>query len=327
MKFRFTLAGALALFAGALIAPACAQAQAWPAKQPIRFVVPYPPGGASDVTARVLGAKLGQALGQSVVIDNRPGANGILALENVAKAPPDGYTILMANLGPNAINPGVYSKLPYDPVKDFTPITLTTINPLVVLVSPTLPIQNVSELVAYAKAHPRKVTFASAGNGAVNHLAGEMINAMAGIRMVHVPYKGDAPGVPDVISGNVSVMFPTIIGGMPHIKSGKLRAIAVTSIKRSPSLPDVPTLDEAGLHGFDAVSWGGIMGPAGMPPEIVTRLNAEFNRYLKEPDVIERLNSLGAEIVGSTPEQFGTYLKGEIGKWGRVAQANQVRLD
>ena len=327
MKFRSTLASALLLLAGALMAPGLAQAQAWPAKQAIRFVVPYPPGGASDVTARVLGAKLGQALGQSVVIDNRPGANGILALETVAKAAPDGYTILMANLGPNGINPGVYSKLPYDAINDFTPITLTTINPLVVLVSPTLPIHNVSELVAYAKAHPGKVTFASAGNGAVNHLAGEMINTMAGIKMVHVPYKGDAPGVPDVISGNVSVMFPTIIGGMPHIKSGKLRAIAVTSIKRSPSLPDVPTLDEAGLHGFDAVSWGGIMGPAGMPPEIVARLNTEFNRYLKQPDVIERLNSLGAEIVGSTPEQFGAYLKAEIGKWGRVAHANQIRLD
>lgn len=290
-------------------------------------MAPYPPGAASDVTARVLGAKLSEALGQAVVIENRPGANGIVALETVAKVAPDGYTILMANLGSNAINPGVYAKLPYDATKDFTPITLTTINPLVVLVSPTLPIRDVSEMVAYAKAHPGKMTFASASNGAANHLAGEMINGMAGIKMVHVPYKGDSPGVPDVIAGTVRVMFPTIIGGMPHIKSGKLRPIAVTSAKRSPSLPDVPTLDKAGLRGFDAVSMGGIMGPARMPPEIVARLSTEFNRYLKQPDVVEQLKSLGAGIVGSIPEEFGTYLKTEIGKWGRVAHDNQIRLD
>lgn len=327
MKLRSTLASALMLVLGALVAPAVAHAQAWPSRQPIKFVVPYPPGGASDVTARVLGAKLSESLGQSVVIENRPGANGIVALETVAKAAPDGYTILMANLGPNAINPGVYTKLPYDALKDFTPITLTTINPLVVLVSPTLPFRTLSELVSYAKANPGKVSFASAGNGAANHLAGEMINGMAGIKMVHVPYKGDAPGVPDVIAGTVSVMFPTLIGGMPHIKSGKLRPIAVTSSKRSPSLPDLPTLDEAGLRGFDAVSWGGIMGPAGLPPEIVARLNGEFNRYLKQPEVAEKLKSLGAEIVGSTPEEFGAYLKAEVGKWGRVARENQIRLD
>lgn len=327
MKFSSIVRSIGLVIMAALVVPVSAHAQAWPSRQPIKFVVPYPPGGASDVTARVLGAKLSESLGQAVVIENRPGANGIVALDLVAKAAPDGYTILMANLGPNAINPGVYSKLPYDAIKDFTPITLTTINPLVVLVTPSLPIKSMPELIAYAKANPGKLSFASAGNGAANHLAGEMINGLAGIKMVHVPYKGDAPGVPDVMAGTVSMMFPTLIGGMPHIKSGKLRAIAVTSAKRSPSLPDLPTVAETGLAGFEAVSWGGVMGPAGLPPEIVNRLNAEINRFLKQPDVAEKLKSLGAEIVGTTPAEFATYLKSEIGKWGKVALDNNIKLD
>ena len=327
MKFSSIFRSIGLVILAALAVPLSAHAQAWPSRQPIRFVVPYPPGGASDVTARVLGARLSESLGQAVVIENRPGANGIVALELVAKAAPDGYTILMANLGPNAINPGVYSKLPYDAIKDFTPITLTTINPLVVLVTPALPVKSMPELIAYAKANPGKLSFASAGNGAANHLAGEMINGLAGIKMLHVPYKGDAPGVPDVMAGTVSMMFPTLIAGMPHIKSGQLRAIAVTSAKRSPSLPDLPSVAETGLAGFDAVSWGGVMGPAGLPPEIVNRLNTEINRFLKQPDVAERLKSLGAEIVGTTPDEFASYLKAEIGKWGKVARDNNIKLD
>ena len=327
MKFSSIFRSIGLVILAALAVPLSAHAQAWPSRQSIRFVVPYPPGGASDVTARVLGAKLSESLGQAVVIENRPGANGIVALELVAKAAPDGYTILMANLGPNAINPGVYSKLPYDAIKDFTPITLTTINPLVVLVTPALPVKSMPELIAYAKANPGKLSFASAGNGAANHLAGEMINGLAGIKMLHVPYKGDAPGVPDVMAGTVSMMFPTLIAGMPHIKSGQLRAIAVTSAKRSPSLPDLPSVAETGLAGFDAVSWGGVMGPAGLPPEIVNRLNTEINRFLKQPDVAERLKSLGAEIVGTTPDEFASYLKAEIGKWGKVARDNNIKLD
>ncbi len=327
MKFSSIFRSIGLVILAALAVPLSAHAQAWPSRQPIRFVVPYPPGGASDVTARVLGVKLSESLGQAVVIENRPGANGIVALELVAKAAPDGYTILMANLGPNAINPGVYSKLPYDAIKDFTPITLTTINPLVVLVTPALPVKSMPDLIAYAKANPGKLSFASAGNGAANHLAGEMINGLAGIKMLHVPYKGDAPGVPDVMAGTVSMMFPTLIAGMPHIKSGQLRAIAVTSAKRSPSLPDLPSVAETGLAGFDAVSWGGVMGPAGLPPEIVNRLNTEINRFLKQPDVAERLKSLGAEIVGTTPDEFASYLKAEIGKWGKVARDNNIKLD
>jgi tripartite-type tricarboxylate transporter receptor subunit TctC len=317
---------ALALMA-ALMIPLIAHAQAWPTRQPIKFVIPYPPGGASDVTARILGVKLSESLGQAVVIENRPGANGIIALESVAKAAPDGYTILMANLGPNAINPVVYNKLPYDAIKDFAPITLTSVVPQIVVVAPALPIKSVQDLIAYAKANPGKLTFASAGNGASNHLSGELFNAMAGIKMVHVPYKGDAPGMTDVMSGAVGVAFPTAVAAMPHVKSGRLRAIAVTSAKRIASLPDVPTVAEAGLAGYEAVSWGGVMAPAGTPPEIINRFNVEINRILKLPDVAEKLSSLGAEIVGTTPDEFATYLKAEIAKWGKVARDNNVKLD
>ena len=316
------LAGLLTLFPGV-----SAFAQAWPARSTIRIVVPYPPGGASDVTARLLAMKLTDSLKQSVVVENKPGANGILALELVAKSPADGYTLLMANLGPNAINAGVYQKLPYDSAKDFTPITLTTVVPLVILVTNSLPVKNMFELISYAKANPTKLTFASAGNGASNHLAGEMIKSMAGIQMTHVPYKGDSPGMPDVISGTVSMMFPTIIAGMPNIKSGSMRPIAVTGAKRSSSLPDIPTVSESGIPGFEAVSWGGVMGPAGLPADIVKRLNAEIIRILKLPDIAERLSSMGADIVGSSPEEFDKYLRAEISKWGKVSRENNIRLD
>ena len=315
------------LAASACLACSAALAQSWPARGPIKIVIPYPPGGASDVTARVLANKLTDALKQSVVVENKPGANGIVALESVAKSAPDGYTLLMANLGPNAINPALYTKLPYDPIKDFTPITLTSVVPLVILVTNSLPVKTMPELIAYAKANPTKLSYASAGNGAANHLAGEMIKSMAGIRMTHVPYKGDAPGMPDVIAGTVSMMFPTIIAGMPNIKSGSMRPIAVTGARRSASLPDIPTVSEAGIPGFDAVSWGGVMGPGGLPPEIVQRLHAEIVRILKMPDVAEKLSSLGADIVGSTPEEFNQYLRAEIAKWGKVARDNNIRLD
>ncbi|MDB5827193.1 MAG: tripartite tricarboxylate transporter substrate binding protein [Variovorax sp.] len=313
--------------AASLLLSAAALAQAWPTRQPIRFVVPYPPGGASDVTARLLSVKLTESLGQSFVVENRPGANGLIALENVAKSAPDGYTILMANLGPNAINPAIYRKLPYDAIKDFTPITLTSVVPLVVLVAPSMPVRNMKELVAYGKAHPEKLTYASAGNGSANHLAGEMMKSMADFKMIHVPYKGDAPGLQDAIAGNVSVIFPTLIGGMPQIKAGLLRPIAVTSAKRTPAMPDLPTVAESGIPGFEAVSWGGVMGPAGLPPEIVAKLNSEIVRILKMPDIASKLSSMGADIQGSTPEEFAIYLKNEVAKWGKVAHDNNIVLD
>jgi tripartite-type tricarboxylate transporter receptor subunit TctC len=306
--------------------PLAAHAQGWPTKQPIKFIVVYPPGGASDVTARLIGAKLTDSLGQAVIIENKPGANGILAMEYVARAAPDGYTLLMANLGPNAINPVVYKKLPYDAIKDYAAITLTTIVPQIVVVTPSLPVKSIPELIAYSKANPDKVTFASAGNGASNHLSGELLNAMGGIKMRHVPYKGDSPSLVDVMSGTVDVALPTAVAVMAHVKSGRLRGIAVTSSKRLASLPDVPTVAES-LPGFEAVSWGGVMAPAGTPPEIIAKLNAEINRILKLPDIVEKLQGLGAEIVGSTAEEFNVYVKNEIAKWGKVARDNNVTLD
>ena len=326
MKFAMTLARLVLAFCACLALPLAASAQGWPTRQPIKFIVVYPPGGASDVTARLIAAKLNDILGQSVVVENKPGANGIIATEFVAKSAPDGYTMLMANLGPNALNPVVYKKLPYDAVKDFQGVTLTTIVPQVVVVNPSMPVKSIPELIAYAKANPGKVSFGSAGQGASNHLSGELLNALGGIKMQHVPYKGDAPSIVDLIGGSIQVALPTTVAGLPHVRSGKLRAIAVTGTKRLDSMPDLPTVAET-LPGYEAVSWGGVMVPAGTPPEIVKRLNVEINRILKMPDVAEKLQNLGAIIVGSTPEEFDKYVKDEIAKWGKVARDNNIALD
>jgi tripartite-type tricarboxylate transporter receptor subunit TctC len=308
MKFSAQLVGLGLAIVGALCAPQRSLAQEWPTRQAIRFVVVYPPGGASDVTARLLAAKLTDTLGQSVVVENRPGANGIIATDFVAKSAPDGYTLLMANLGPNALNPVVYKKLPYDAV------------------NPSLPIKSIPDLIAYAKANPGKVSFGSAGQGASNHLSGELLNALAGIRMQHIPYKGDAPSLADLISGQIQVALPTTVAGLPFVTSGKLRAIGVTGAKRLDNMPDLPTVAET-LRGFEAVSWGGVMVPAGTPKPVVARLNADINRILKMPDVADKLKALGAVIVGSSPEEFDTYVKDEIAKWGKVARENNIALD
>ena len=301
-------------------------AQEYPAK-PIRFVVPYPPGGASDVTARVLGQRMSEAWGQQVIVDNRAGANGIVALEYVAKAPPDGYTLLMANLGPNAINPGVYSKLPYDAVKSFTPITLTTIVPQVIVANRYLPAQNVKELVALAKQKPGELSYGNGGNGSANHLAMELFGTMAGIRMNAIAYKGDAPALTDAVAGQVMLALPTVIAAQPFLSSGKLKPIAVTPKKRVSALPAVPTVAESGLAEYESVSWGGVMAPAGAAAPIVSKLNGEFVRILRLPDVQERMAALGADIVASTPGEFAAYLQSEISKWTRVAKAAHVQLD
>jgi tripartite-type tricarboxylate transporter receptor subunit TctC len=312
---------------GTLLAvPGVTLAQSYPAK-PIRFVIPYPPGGASDVTARVLGAKMTETWGQQVLVDNRPGANGIIALELVAKARPDGYTILMANLGPNAINPSVYAKLPYDPIRDFAAVTLTTLVPQLLVVHPSLPVKSVKDLIALSRQRSGQLTFASAGIGASNHLSGELFKMMAGVKMLHVPYKGDTPAMTDLIAGQVAVMFPTAIAATPHVKSGRLHALAATSTKRIAAMSQLPTVAESGIPGFEAVSWGGIMTPAGAPNEVITKLHGETTRILRQPDVIEKLSGLGAEIVASSPEEFSVYLKSEISKWSKVARAANVKLD
>jgi len=315
------------MFFGALFGSQAAMAKDWPT-QPIRIVLPYPPGGASDVTARLLGMKMSQAWGTTVVIENRPGANGIIANEAAAKSPADGYTILMANLGPNAINPAVYAKLPYDTVKDFAPVILTTIVPLVIVTAADSPVKSLAQLIALAKEKPGQITFGSAGNGAGSHLAGELLAMTTGAKMLHVPYKGDAPAIIDVMGGQLTIALPTALAGVPHIKSGKLRALAVTSPKRIASLPDVPTVNEAlGISGYEAVSWGGLMVPTGTPAEVIAKINAETNKALQMPDVKVKLMAQGAEIVGGTPEAFNTFLRAELVKWKHVADVAKVRLD
>jgi tripartite-type tricarboxylate transporter receptor subunit TctC len=309
-----------------LLAPGIAAAQDYPAK-PIRIVIPYPPGGASDLTARLLGQKMSEAWGQQVIPDNRPGANGIVALEHVAKSAPDGYTLLMANLGPNAINPAVYSKLPYDPVRDFSTITLTTLVPQVLVASPSLEAKNIAELIALARANPGKINYGTGGNGSANHLAVELMASIAGVKLTAVPYKGDAPAMADAISGQVSMTLPTVLAATPHIKSGKLRPLAVTTKARVAALPDVPTMQEAGVPGYESVSWGGIMAPAGTPPAIINKLHAEFARILKLPDVAERMEALGSTIVGSGPAEFAAFLQAEIRKWDGVAKKAGIRLE
>ena len=326
-QVRHALLTALLILCAFATAPTVTIAQdAFPNK-PVRIVVPYPPGGASDVTARLLGQKLSELWNQPVVIDNRPGANGILALEYVAKQAPDGSTLLMANLGPNAINAAVYSKLPYDSIKDFAPITFTTLVPQVLVVNPALPAKNLKELLDLARAAPGKLNYGTGGNGSANHLAVELMANMGGVSLTAVPYKGDAPAMTDAMSGQVAMTLPTVVAALPNIKAGKLRAIAVTTQTRVASLPDVPTMQEAGLAAYESSSWGGVMAPGGTPAAVVNRLNAEIVRILKLPDMQERLQALGADVVGSTPAEFAAYLDAEIARWSKVAKAASVKLD
>jgi tripartite-type tricarboxylate transporter receptor subunit TctC len=279
------------------------------------------------VTARLLGQKMSEAWGVQVVPDNRPGANGIVALEYVAKSAPDGYTLLMANLGPNAINPAVYAKLPYDPVKDFATVTLTTLVPQVLVASPSLEAKSINELIALARANPGKYNYGNGGNGSANHLGVELMTSIAGIKLTAVPYKGDAQAMTDAISGQVSLTLPTVVAAMPHIKSGRLRPLAVTTKTRVASLPDVPTMQEAGVPGYESFSWGGIMAPAGTPPAVIAKLHAEFARILRLPDIQERMEGLGAIVVASGPAEFAAFLQSEIRKWDGVAKKAAIRLE
>ena len=316
-----------ALFAViALCAATLAGAQSYPAK-PIHLIVPFPPGGGNDTVARAIAQQISPELGQPVVIDNRPGAGGSVGAELAAKAPADGYTLFLAGVGSHAVNPNLHARLPYDPVKDFTPITLLATAPSVLVVNPGLPARNIAELTAYARAHPGKLNYASNGNGSAAQLAAAMYESMANVRMVHVPYKGIAPALTDLLSGEVQLMFGTIVALVPHIQAGKLRPLAVTSRKRSALLPDVPTLAESGLPDYEAGSWYGILAPAGTPPEVVRRLNAVMVRALQQPDVVKRLAAEGAVAIGSTPEQFGAHIQSEIARVGRVVRAAGIRAD
>jgi tripartite-type tricarboxylate transporter receptor subunit TctC len=303
-----------------------AQAAAYPDK-PIRFVVPFPPGGGTDTLSRSLAQKMADALGQSITIDNRPGAGGNIGADIAAKSAPDGYTIFMGQTSNLAVNPTLYSKLPFDPVRDFAPITLVTDTPLVIVVAQGSPIKNVRDLIALARARPGSINFASPGNGTVGHLSGEMFKREAGVEMMHIPYKGAAPALTDLIGGRVNVYFASAPAAMGQIKGGTIRAIAVTSRKRSPALPDVPTVAESGLPGFGASSWYGILAPAGTPKDIISKLNAAAVKVMQQPELKERMVAEGGEPIGDTPEQFAAFIKSEIAKWAKVVKDSGAHLD
>jgi len=312
------LASSLLVFTGTAVG------QEYP-NRPIRLISPFPPGGFNDILSRLVGQKLTEAWGQQVVVDNRPGANMIVGTTVVAKAAPDGYTMVMAAI-PHAINPSLY-KLPYDPIKDFTPIVLICSVPNLLVVHPTIPATTVKELVAYAKANPGKLTFGSTGSGGSSHMAGELLKVTAGIDMVHVPYKGAGPALTDLIAGRLQVYIGATISVLPHTRSGKLRALGVTTAKRVSTLPDVPTVIEAGVPGFEVSSWYGLLGPAGMSPALVKRINAEVRRIPEMPDVKERLLRDGAEPSGTTPEEFAAAIREDIRKWMHVVKVTGAKPD
>jgi len=311
----------------ALSAPhAAAAAEPYPAR-PVRFVVAFPPGGGTDIIARSIAQKLGERLGQQVLIDNRPGAGGNIGTDLVAKSSPDGYTLLMGSAGPLAINASLFARMPFDPIKDLAPVTLAASTPNVLVVHPSLPAATVRELIALAKARPGEINFASSGHGTPAHLAGELFNSMAGVKLIHVPYKGAAPALADLLGGQVQLMFSTMPPALPHVRDGKLRALAVTSLKRSPAAPDLPTVDEIALPGFEANTWHGVVVPAGTPAAIVARLNREIVAILHLPDVVERLSGQGAEALGSTPEEFAAYIKSESVKWAKVVRDSGAKAE
>lgn len=295
--------------------------------RPVTLVVAFPPGGASDVLARILGRKLEQILGQPFVIDNRPGAGGNVAAEAVAHAAPDGYTLLAGNNAILATNAALYKKINFDPVADFAPVGLIGSQANILVVNPALPVKSVAELIALAKAEPGKLNFASSGHGLAAHLAGELFKAEAKIDIVHVPYKGAAPALQDVIAGHVQMMFATASSVVSHIQDGKVRPLAVATLKRTAVLSDIPTMDELGLKGFDATTWHGVVAPAHTPSDVVVALNRALTATLEDPAVKKSLGDLGVDIIGGTPEQFAAYIKSEIPKWTAIIKASGAKLD
>ncbi|RZL43138.1 MAG: tripartite tricarboxylate transporter substrate binding protein [Variovorax sp.] len=325
---RFFGLGAIAIAAAALgIAPTEVRAQAaYPAK-PITIIVPFSAGGTTDILARVVGLHVGQTLGQPVIVDNRAGAGGNIGTQAVARAPADGYTLLMGTVGTHAINQSLYKKLPFDPIKDFAPLSRVAMVPNLLVANPSQPYKTVKELIAYAKANPGKVNFASSGSGTSIHLSGELFKQMTQIDMQHVPYKGSAPAVADLIGGQTAIMFDNMPSVMPHVKAGKLRAMAVTTARRSPALPDVPTIAESGVPGYDTSSWFGLLAPTGTPPEVVAKLNAAILKALADPDVKTKLAEQGAEPHPEKPEQFAAFIGSETAKWGKVVKESGASVD
>jgi tripartite-type tricarboxylate transporter receptor subunit TctC len=308
------------------VAAPVAQPADYPVK-PVRIVIGFPPGGASDILVRFIGAKLAEGLGQPLVYDNRPGAGGNLAGEIVAKSPPDGYTLLMGNNAILATNVSLYRKIGFDPVKDFAPVALLATQPNILVVHPSLPVKTVKELIAFARARPGQLNYASSGSGLAAHLAGELFKTMTKTDLVHVPYKGAGPALLDTLTGQCQVMFATAVSVQPYLKTGRLRPLAVTTAVRSKNFPELPTVSEAGVPGFEASTWHGIVAPAGTPQPAIARLNAEINKVLQQPDTRERLAAQGADAAGGTPQQFGDFIRAEIPKWAKVIQESGARVD
>lgn len=321
MSIRFAWVFAIGLALGAVDA----LAQTYPTK-PIRIIVPFPPVGAADLLTRTIGQKLTEAWGQQIIVDNRPGVGGNLGVELAAKAPPDGYTAVMAAVTTNAVGMSTYAKLGYHLERDLAPVALAGNVPHILVAHPTLPARNVKELIALGKARPGEIIFASQGQGTLSHLEQEMLKQMGGFAALHVPYKGSAPGLADLIPGNVQLFFDSIPSALPHVKTGRIRAIGVASSKRSPALPEVPAINEA-LKGFEADNWFGLLMPAGTPREIIMKVNAEVLKILATQEVKDRLLAQGGVAVGGTPEQFAGRIKADIAKWGKVARTAGIKIE
>jgi tripartite-type tricarboxylate transporter receptor subunit TctC len=295
--------------------------------KPVRFVVPFPPGGNTDLLARTIANNLGEQWKQQLVLDNRAGAGGGIGTALVAKSPADGYTILLGTIGSLSINPTLYKNLPYDPVKDLAPVTLLSSNPLVALVHPSVPVKTLKDLIALARARPNALTYGSGGNGTSTHLAVELFKSMVGVRIVHAPYRGAPLAITALFSGEVSIVFDNVAPALPHIRSGRVRALAVTSATRSSVLPDLPTMSESGVPGYEVTGWYGVLAPAGTPPGIISKLNADIVRALNTVEVKNRLQNDGAEPIGSTPDEFADHIRKEIQKWADVIQKSGLRVD
>ena len=306
------------------LAGSAAAAQGYPTR-PIRFIVPFPPGGGNDIMARVVGQKLTESFGVQVVIDNRAGAGGNIGAETAARAVPDGYTLFLGGVGSHGINPVMQTKLPYDPVKDFAPISLIASAPLLVVVNPAVPVKSIGELIQLAKSRPGQLNFASSGTGTIGHLSAELLNAMTGIKVEHVPYKGTGPALTDLLGGQVQLMFNSAVSMLPQVRAGKLRALAVTGARRLPVLPDMPTVAESGLPGYEAASWYGVFAPGGTSRSIVDKVSGEVVKIVRAPEMRERLIADGADPAGTSPEEFGAYIKRELARWGKVVREAGIK--
>jgi tripartite-type tricarboxylate transporter receptor subunit TctC len=322
VALRYLLATAAFVFLTAI-----AHAQTTYPTRPIRFIVPFTPGGSGDIFARPIAQKMSESMGQQVVVENRPGSGGVVGTEAAAKAPPDGYTMMMGLTANIAVNPALYAKLPYDPLRDFAPVTLIASAPYVLLVPSSLPAHNVKELIALARAKPGQLAYVSLGSGSMGHLSGEMLASLAGVKLLHVPYKSLGQAIPDLISGQVQLLFLGIASAQAQVKSGKLRAIAVSGAKRSRMMPQLPTVAETGVKGFDLTGWYGAFVPAGTPQDIIARLHKEIVRALQMPDVRERLSADGAEVVGNSPRDFDAFVRSELVKWAKVVKLSGAKAE